>query len=81
MNSIKYVVGDATAPKMDGAKIICHVCNNIAGWGKGFVLALSKSGRNQKPPTGSGIGTGTTMTSPSVPSSSCRSNLTFGWPT
>jgi O-acetyl-ADP-ribose deacetylase (regulator of RNase III) len=23
-------------------KIICHVCNDIGGWGKGFVLALSK---------------------------------------
>ena len=42
MNSIKYIIGDATAPKMDGTKIICHVCNVIGGWGKGFVLALSK---------------------------------------
>ncbi len=24
-----------------GAKMIAHVCNDIGGWGKGFVLALS----------------------------------------
>jgi O-acetyl-ADP-ribose deacetylase (regulator of RNase III) len=23
-------------------KLICHVCNDIGGWGKGFVLALSR---------------------------------------
>ena len=39
---IKYVKGDATEPIGDGVKIIVHVCNNIGGWGAGFVLALSK---------------------------------------
>lgn len=39
--SISYVVGDATAPQGDGNKIIVHVCNDIGGWGRGFVLALS----------------------------------------
>lgn len=38
---IKYVIGDATKPKGDGKKIICHICNNIGAWGAGFVLALS----------------------------------------
>ena len=37
-----YFEGDATSPIGDGKKIIPHVCNDIGGWGKGFVLALSK---------------------------------------
>ncbi len=41
-NSIVYVIGDATAPIGSGAKIIVHVCNDVGGWGRGFVLALSK---------------------------------------
>lgn len=36
------MIGDATAPVGDGAKIIAHVCNDIGGWGAGFVVALSK---------------------------------------
>ena len=40
--SIKYIIGDATQPAGDGPKIIVHVCNDIGGWGRGFVLALSK---------------------------------------
>lgn len=39
---ITYTVGDATTPKGEGNKIIVHVCNDIGGWGRGFVLALSK---------------------------------------
>lgn len=39
---IQYLVGDATEPQADGNKIIVHVCNDIGGWGRGFVLALSK---------------------------------------
>ena len=42
MTSIQYVTGDATSPKGNGAKIICHVCNDAGGWGKGFVVAISK---------------------------------------
>ena len=42
MTSIAYLKGDATAPVAPGAKIICHVCNDVGGWGKGFVLAISK---------------------------------------
>lgn len=38
---MKYTKGDATAPFGDGNKIIVHICNDIGGWGKGFVLALS----------------------------------------
>lgn len=40
--SIEYVQGDATAPRGVGPKIIVHVCNDVGGWGRGFVLALSK---------------------------------------
>jgi O-acetyl-ADP-ribose deacetylase (regulator of RNase III) len=42
MTTITYRKGDATAPVASGPKIICHVCNDVGGWGKGFVLALSK---------------------------------------
>jgi O-acetyl-ADP-ribose deacetylase (regulator of RNase III) len=42
MGGISYLKGDATCPQAKGTKIICHVCNDIGGWGKGFVLALSK---------------------------------------
>lgn len=39
---IRYVVGDATVPKADGPKIIAHVVNTSGGWGRGFVVAVSK---------------------------------------
>ncbi len=42
MSTIEYVRGDATNPLGGGNKIICHCCNDRGGWGKGFVLALSK---------------------------------------
>ncbi|AMW14179.1 Appr-1-p processing protein [Streptomyces qaidamensis] len=42
MSGITYVRGDATVPSVKGVKIIAHVCNDIGGWGKGFVLAISR---------------------------------------
>jgi O-acetyl-ADP-ribose deacetylase (regulator of RNase III) len=42
MTGIEYVQGDATAPQGKGVKLIAHVCNDLGGWGKGFVLALSR---------------------------------------
>lgn len=39
---ITFTKGDATRPKVDGPKIIVHVCSDVGGWGKGFVMALSK---------------------------------------
>ncbi|MFJ5557442.1 macro domain-containing protein [Streptomyces sp. NPDC093250] len=42
MSGITYIRGDATAPSVKGVKLIAHVCNDIGGWGKGFVLALSR---------------------------------------
>jgi hypothetical protein len=42
MSGITYLKGDATCPQGKGVKIICHVCNDIGGWGEGFVLAISK---------------------------------------
>ncbi|NDV67032.1 macro domain-containing protein [Bacteroides sp. 224] len=42
MKQIIYLKGDATSPQASGAKIIAHICNDIGGWGKGFVLAISK---------------------------------------
>ncbi|MER7190452.1 macro domain-containing protein [Streptomyces flaveolus] len=42
MPEIAYVRGDATAPSGKGVKVIAHVCNDLGGWGKGFVLAVSR---------------------------------------
>ena len=42
MQEINYIKGDATVPQAKGNKIIAHICNNLGGWGKGFVLAVSK---------------------------------------
>ncbi|MEQ9497433.1 MAG: macro domain-containing protein [Deltaproteobacteria bacterium] len=42
MTEIHYLAGDATSPQAKGVKVICHICNDIGGWGKGFVLAISK---------------------------------------
>jgi O-acetyl-ADP-ribose deacetylase (regulator of RNase III) len=42
MKDIIYLKGDATDPKAEGNKIIVHICNDIGGWGKGFVMAISK---------------------------------------
>lgn len=42
MSGITYVRGDATAPQGKGVKIIAHVCNDLGGWGKGFVVAVSR---------------------------------------
>jgi O-acetyl-ADP-ribose deacetylase (regulator of RNase III) len=42
MTEIKYLKGDATSPQETGNQIIAHICNDIGGWGKGFVLAVSK---------------------------------------
>jgi O-acetyl-ADP-ribose deacetylase (regulator of RNase III) len=38
---IEYVTGDATAPGGTGPKVVVHVCNDIGGWGRGFVKAVS----------------------------------------
>lgn len=37
-----YGTGDATLPLGNGQCIIAHVCNDIGGWGKGFVRPLGK---------------------------------------
>jgi O-acetyl-ADP-ribose deacetylase (regulator of RNase III) len=42
MSAIRYIKGDATQPQTGGNKVIAHVCNDLGGWGKGFVLAVSK---------------------------------------
>ncbi len=39
---INYLNGDATKPMAKGNKIIVHICNDVGGWGKGFVKAISK---------------------------------------
>lgn len=42
LKDILYIKGDATRPEGLGNRIIVHVCNDIGGWGKGFVSALSQ---------------------------------------
>ncbi|MEV0318433.1 macro domain-containing protein [Streptomyces sp. NPDC050658] len=42
MSEITYVRGDATVPFGKGVKLIAHVCNDLGGWGKGFVVAISR---------------------------------------
>ncbi|MEU3553796.1 macro domain-containing protein [Streptomyces fragilis] len=42
MKSLTIVAGDATNPQAKGPKIIAHVRNDLGGWGKGFVLAVSR---------------------------------------
>ena len=42
MTEIHYLMGDATAPQTEGMKIIAHVSNDEGGWGKGFVVEISR---------------------------------------
>lgn len=42
---LTYVIGDATKPPGYGTKVIAHVVNNRGGWGRGFVMALSRRWR------------------------------------
>jgi O-acetyl-ADP-ribose deacetylase (regulator of RNase III) len=42
MLDIAYAIGDATQPAGESPRIIVHVCNDVGGWGRGFVLALSR---------------------------------------
>ena len=44
MAELVYLKGDATNPSMAIGEqaFIPHICNNVGGWGAGFVLALSK---------------------------------------
>ncbi len=42
MTPIRILTGDATAPQAAGPKVIAHLCNDIGGWGRGFVVALSR---------------------------------------
>jgi O-acetyl-ADP-ribose deacetylase (regulator of RNase III) len=39
---LRIIRGDATSPQAKGRKVIAHVCNDLGGWGKGFVLAISR---------------------------------------
>ncbi len=39
---IHFLKGDATNPHARGKKLIVHICNDAGGWGKGFVVAISK---------------------------------------
>ena len=42
MLPLTTVRGDATSPQAKGPKIVAHVCNDLGGWGKGFVVAVSR---------------------------------------
>ncbi|GAA1035801.1 macro domain-containing protein [Virgisporangium ochraceum] len=42
MSTLVVIAGDATSPQASGPKIIAHVCNDLGGWGRGFVVAVSR---------------------------------------
>ncbi|GAA3621109.1 macro domain-containing protein [Lentzea roselyniae] len=42
METLRVIKGDATSPQAKRPKIIAHVCDDLGGWGKGFVLAISR---------------------------------------
>jgi O-acetyl-ADP-ribose deacetylase (regulator of RNase III) len=42
VETLRFVTGDATIPDADGNKIIAHICNDVGGWGRGFVVAISR---------------------------------------
>ncbi|GLY06483.1 Appr-1-p processing protein [Actinoplanes sp. NBRC 101535] len=42
MTPLTIIKGDATSPQAKGPKIVAHVCNDLGGWGKGFVVAVSR---------------------------------------
>lgn len=42
MTAIRYVKGDATAPAVQGDKVIVQICNDAGKWGRGFVMAVSQ---------------------------------------
>ncbi|MEJ3745937.1 macro domain-containing protein [Actinomycetes bacterium KLBMP 9797] len=42
MAPLRIIRGDATSPQAKGPKIIAHICNDLGGWGRGFVLAVSR---------------------------------------
>jgi O-acetyl-ADP-ribose deacetylase (regulator of RNase III) len=42
MEELRVITGDATTPQAAGPKIIAHICNDQGGWGKGFVVAISR---------------------------------------
>ena len=44
--NLTFQDGDATRPPGDDPKIIVHVCNDAGGWGKGFVVAVSRRWRD-----------------------------------
>jgi len=39
---IRYLTGDVLYPAVPGHKYIVHVCNDVGGWGRGFVKSLSR---------------------------------------
>ena len=42
---LSFQDGDATRPTGDDPKIIVHICNDAGGWGRGFVVAVSRRWR------------------------------------
>lgn len=42
MKPLRIIKGDATSPQASGPKIVAHICNDLGGWGKGFVVAVSR---------------------------------------
>lgn len=55
MKEIKYVIGDATDPRGDGLKYICHVCNDIGVWGLDLRVRCRRGGKGLRIHTDNGM--------------------------
>jgi O-acetyl-ADP-ribose deacetylase (regulator of RNase III) len=42
VTAMRFVRGDATSPQAKGPKVIAHIGNDLGGWGRGFVMAVSR---------------------------------------
>jgi O-acetyl-ADP-ribose deacetylase (regulator of RNase III) len=70
---LRIIKRDATSPQASGPKTIAHICNDLGGWGKGFVVAVSRRWPSLNASTDGGTGTAPTTTSASAPFSSSAS--------
>lgn len=50
MKEITYIIGDATQPAIRKGEysVICHCCNTLGAWGRGFVIPLGNRFPNAK---------------------------------
>lgn len=79
-SSLRFVQGDATAPPAVGAKIICHICNDVGAWGKGLSLPSHGAGPSPNDRLRNGIAPGKPTAVVSVACSLSLSKMKRGSP-